>query len=165
MDYMELMHSTPNLDWLLCTKYIHQWYPRMLEISKNPTDRSAVRLAAAWLNGTPPSNIWVGCTAENQRRYDERTTLLFLVPAKVRFVSAEPLLGDIDMHLNGCAKDRLHWVITGPETGKNARVMQPKWAESLFRQTQEAGIAFWFGVVKAPGGLEYLLRIKQLPAC
>ena len=76
-----LIHTTPHLDWLL--------------LSKRPENME--RLAdARWIHGWP-SNVWAGCTVEDQRRADERIPHLLRVPAAVRFLSCEPLLERVDL--------------------------------------------------------------------
>jgi protein gp37 len=79
-DLWRLIEATPNLDWLLLTKRY---------------DCIARMLPAAWL-AAPRPNVWLGVTAENQRRAEERIPALLKVPAVVRWISAEPLLGPID---------------------------------------------------------------------
>jgi protein gp37 len=78
--------------------------------------------------------------------------LLLETPAAVRFISAEPLLGPIDLHPLGCGTNaltsstgpNLDWVIAGGESGPHARPMHPDWARSLRDQCQDAGVAFFF---------------------
>lgn len=85
------------------------------------------------------SNIWMGVSvedAEHLYRIDD----LRQVPAPVRFVSAEPLLGP----LGGINLDGIHWLIAGGESGPGARPMHPDWARSLRDQCQQAGMAFFF---------------------
>lgn len=65
-------------------------------------------------------------------------------PAALRFVSAEPLLGPIDMHLWMLTCPAIDWVIVGGESGPNARPMHPDWARSLRDQCNAAGVAFFF---------------------
>jgi protein gp37 len=104
--------------------------------------------------GRPPRNIWLGVTAENQRRADERIPILLQTPAAVRFVSLEPLLGPIKIpraalelepyvDLSGW-KPRLNWVIVGAETGPGKRPMDRKWAEALLDQCQSESVPFFF---------------------
>ena len=90
------------------------------------------------------SNIWWGVTTENQARFDERWITLAKSSAGTAFISAEPLLGPID--LTGAMPD---WVIAGPETGPGARPCNPAWIESLAAQCRAAGIPFFD---KRPGG-------------
>lgn len=106
-------------------------------------------LTAPWW---PLPNVWLGVSAEDQARADGRIPDLLATPAAVRFVSAEPLLGPVDLteatrrflrhpsYLNLS----LHWVIVGGESGPDARPMHPDWARSLRDQCQAAGVAFFF---------------------
>lgn len=89
----------------------------------------------------PLPNVWLGVSAEDQARADERIPLLLDSPAAVRWISAEPLLGGINMQP---WLDRLDWVVAGGESGSNARPMHPDWARSLRDQCAAAGVAFHF---------------------
>jgi protein gp37 len=112
--------------------------------------------AAGWLPDLPIANVWLGVSAERQREADERVPDLLATPAAVRFVSAEPLLGAIDLaawlgaggeHPNGARfwnATGIGWVIAGGESGKGARPMHPDWARSLRDQCQAAGVPFFF---------------------
>lgn len=112
-------------------------------LTKRP--ERALRLADAlpW-----PPNVWLGVSAENQRYARQRIPRLLLTPAAVRFVSAEPLLGPIDLAqaVWPCkgGPGRLDWVIAGGESGPGARPMDPDWARGLREQCQAAGVAFFF---------------------
>lgn len=107
-------------------------------------------------------NVWLGVSAERQQEADERIPLLLQTPAAIRFVSAEPLIGQIMLRnitgkhptsepwhdhfdaLHPQAFPRIDWVIVGGESGHNARPMHPEWARSLRDQCEEAGVAFFF---------------------
>jgi protein gp37 len=108
-------------------------------------------------------NVWLGTSIEDQATADARTPHLLATPAAVRFVSAEPLLGPVDLSevaiprpdlrasviwdaLRGWggAPSSLDWVIVGGESGPGARPMHPDWARSLRDQCQAAGVAFHF---------------------
>lgn len=97
-----------------------------------------------------PSNVWAGVSVENQEWADKRLPLLAAVPAKVRFVSLEPLLGPVDLSRwlrMGSAPmiDRvIDWVIVGGESGPNARPMHPQWPRHVRDQCAEAGVPFFF---------------------
>jgi protein gp37 len=120
---------------------------------------------------TPMENIWLGVTAENQARADERIPITLQIPAAVRFVSVEPMLGPVDLtqidiggnvwinSLTGdCksyhpyggmwkiteSKNKLDWVICGGETGPGARPMHPDWVRGLRDQCQASGTSFFF---------------------
>jgi len=114
----------------------------------------------------PLPDVWLGVSAENQARADERIPILLSIPAAKRFVSCEPLLSPIDLtHIqqgetwteNALTGEvwgafpgghdqfdhHLDWVITGGETGPGARPMEEDWARSLVRQCRAANVAFF----------------------
>lgn len=104
-------------------------------------------------NRWPLPNVWLGVTAENQIRADERIPVLLEIPAKVRFVSVEPMLGPVDLaswfphYLDfSYTTDpaRLDWVICGGETGPGARPMQTEWARNLQQKCEIANVPFFF---------------------
>lgn len=91
-------------------------------------------------------NIWMGVSVENQK-YAYRAELLSHVPAAIRFLSVEPLLGSIpNLPLGG-----IHWVIVGGESGRGARAMDRRWVEDIFRQCRLADVPFFF---KQWGGVQ-----------
>lgn len=117
----------------------------------------------------PLPNVWVGVSCENQQRADERIPLLLQIPAAVRFLSCEPLLGEIDLskylHLEFYASEpfppsagtiggkpmsaarlrgRVEWVICGGESGPGFRTMNLDWARSLRDQCVAANVAFFY---------------------
>jgi protein gp37 len=100
-----------------------------------------------------PSNVWMGVSVEDDRVMG-RIDLLRNVPAAVRFLSLEPLIGPLRrLQLGG-----IDWVIVGGESGPGARPMDPKWVEAILRQCRTAGVAFffkqWGGIRKASTGRE-----------
>ena len=92
------------------------------------------------LNGWP-LNIWIGTSVENQK-FAPRLTVLGRLPAQVRFVSAEPLLEQIDLS-PWLSDGSLQWVIVGGESGPGARGMDLDWARSLRDQSTKAGVPFF----------------------
>lgn len=92
----------------------------------------------------PPNNIWLGVSVENQETADERISLLMETPAAVRWISAEPLLGLIDLESVPTMEGSIDWVVVGGESGPNARPMHPDWARSLRDQCVAAGVPFFF---------------------
>jgi protein gp37 len=126
----DLIWKTPNLDWLVLTKRPENIYGMV---------------PGYWINhmtGTEwPRNIWIGTSVEDQQRADERIPELLKVPAKVRFLSCEPLLGQIDITP---WLSKLQWVIVGGESGQRARPMHPEWARSLRDQCVSVGVPFFF---------------------
>ncbi|MDP2948362.1 MAG: phage Gp37/Gp68 family protein [Chloroflexota bacterium] len=85
-----------------------------------------------------PDNVWMGVSVENQR-WADRIEDLRKVPAKVRFLSCEPLLGPLELDLEG-----ISWVIVGGESGARARPIDPQWVRQIREQCEEAGVAFFF---------------------
>lgn len=85
-----------------------------------------------------PDHIWIGTSVEDQN-VDYRVRHLAMVPAKIRFLSCEPLLGPLRLDLRG-----IHWVIVGGESGAIRRVMEPGWAEAIRDQCVEAAVPFFF---------------------
>ena len=86
----------------------------------------------------PLPNVWLGVSIENSR-FAYRADILRQTLAAVRFVSAEPLLGPLDLALDG-----ISWLIVGGESGPGARPMHPDWVRSLRDQAATAGVAFLF---------------------
>jgi protein gp37 len=131
-----LIEKTPHLDWLLLTK-------RIGNVSK--------MLPLDWGKGWP--NVWLGISVVTQQEAERDIPKLAAIPAKVRFLSMEPLLEAIDLRalktdyngrLNAFLHNRIHWVIVGGESGAEARPMHPEWARSLRDQCVEFGIPFHF---------------------
>lgn len=123
----KLIADTPFLDWLLLTK-------RPQNISK----------MSPWVDW--PRNVWLGTTVENQAMADKRLPFLLKIPAAVRFLSCEPLLGPINLR-PWLRRDDFHpidWVIAGGESGPNARPMHPDWATQLLDDCAEVGAQFHF---------------------
>jgi protein gp37 len=103
----------------------------------------------------PLPNVWLGTSVENQRWADIRIPKLLRTPAAVRFLSCEPLLGPIDLHLD-IVPGELGWVIVGGESGVGARPMDASWARSLRDQCVGSGVPFffkqWGGITPKAGG-------------
>lgn len=112
-------------------------------------------------------NIWLGVSVENQRTADERIPILLQIPAKVRFVSCEPMLSEIKIHdaleiarLKSTGKfERSGWkpglqlIIAGCESGPNARPMHINWVRSLRDQSVAAGVPFFLKQMEIDGKL------------
>jgi protein gp37 len=93
-DLLKLIHDTPHLDWLLLTKRPGNWRKR-IEAAAMVSDAAFSGNLAAWLVGAARPNVWIGTTVEDQARADERIPELLKIPARVRFLSCEPLLEKI----------------------------------------------------------------------
>ena len=134
-----------NDAWDIIRKTQHLTYQILTKRPGNIKDRLPPDWGWGW------ENVWLGVSAENQAMADKRIPLLLSVPAKTRFVSAEPLLGPIDFS-NGLAmalRFRLHWIISGGESGYNPRPSDIDWFRSIRDQCVSAGVPFFF---KQAGG-------------
>lgn len=106
----------------------------------------------------PMDNVWIGTSCEDQATANERIQLLLQIPAAVRFLSCEPLLGPLDIakwltpqwceYTDGSRQcfqlPAINWVIAGGESGHGARPMHPDWVRSLRDQCASANVPFFF---------------------
>lgn len=104
----------------------------------------------------PLPNVWLGVSVENQQAAEERIPYLLETPAAVRFLSCEPLLGEVDLTFTTqavhpmnegygfAAIEGVDWVIVGGESGSNARQMDEGWVLYLRDQCEEYGVPFFF---------------------
>ena len=142
-------------------------------LTKRP-ERMRQYLSRRWTGAYLPQFIWLGVSVENQRWADERIPLLLDTPAAGRFISAEPLLGPVDLgdYVDGLGwhlAKSLDWVVCGGESGPRRRPMRLEWLESVVAQCQAAGVA---GFCKQDGALrpgqqgrisDELWALKELP--
>jgi protein gp37 len=100
-----------------------------------------------------PENVWMGVTIEN-RRFLHRADFLHEVPAAVRFISAEPLLGPLE----GLELEGIDWLIAGGESGYRHRPVKAPWIRELRDRCAAEGVAFffkqWGGRTPKAGGRE-----------
>lgn len=92
----------------------------------------------------PLPNVWLGVSTENQKWADIRIPALLDTPAAIRFISAEPLLGRINLRREWGWGPGIDWIIVGGESGPGARPMHPDWARALRDQRSVVGAAFLF---------------------
>lgn len=109
------------------------------------------RLQKEW----PLSNLWLGVTAENQMRANERIPILLQIPAAKHIVSCEPLLTGVDLYTNWLSEHKLDWVIAGGESGPRFRTMVASYAYSLLEQCESSNTPFFF---KGWGGIKKITR-------
>lgn len=140
----EIIRQTPGLTYQILTKR-----PENIQ----------TRLPRDW--GAGWEHVWLGVSVENQAMAERRIPLLLKIPCKGRFLSCEPLLGEIDLegmrwcgdwmysythamrdYQAGCA--RIHWVIAGGEGGRAARSCHPDWVRALRDQCIQASVPFFF---------------------
>lgn len=139
IELFSLIADTPNLDWLILTKrpYIaHDFFHNVVGL----------------IDGDVLPNVWLGVSVEDQARADERVPILLEIPARVRFLSCEPLLGPVQLCRGcpGCPDDcgwtpgsnghGIHWVIAGGESGPRARPCDVEWIRSIANQCAEADV-------------------------
>lgn len=135
-DLWDLIELTPNLDWLLLTK--------RPENVLRMTRRWSEQYEEGWLD-----NVWIGTSVENQEYADKRIPELLRIPARIRFLSCEPLLGPVDLEdlayeAAGPAwagyNPLIDWVIIGGESGPGSRPFELDWGISLVKQCKGASI-------------------------
>jgi protein gp37 len=142
----EVIRNTPNLSWQLLTK-------RAPNIKKY--------LPEDWKDGY--DNVWLGVSCGDRKHGLRRVDVLRDIPAKVRFLSVEPLLEDLGkINLEG-----IHWVIVGGESGPGCRPMKIEWVRSIKEQCEDAGVAFFYkqrgGHPNASECLIEGIEIKEFP--
>jgi len=132
-DLFDLIRRCDNLDFLLLTKRIGN-AQRMLD----EYIASDGHTGETWVRGWP--NLWLGATVVNQAEVDRDIPKLLDIPAAVRFLSIEPLLGEIriDDHLKG--SPRISWVVCGGESGPGARPCHVGWIRGLVEQCRAAAV-------------------------
>ena len=147
-DLWRLISETPQLDWLLLTKRVGN-VTSMLPVSSDFADLFP--------------HVWIGATICNQDEADRDIPKLQAVPARVRFLSMEPLLGPVDLlatgdvlcRCSGCLSmaslypesaglQRIDWVIVGGESGPRARPMSPTWVRHIRDQCLSARVPFLY---------------------
>jgi protein gp37 len=144
-----MIEQTPYLDWLLLTKR-----PQLIK----------KMLPGEWLK-RPRPNVWLGTSVELQKWAELRISSLLEVPSAVHFLSAEPLLGPLNLTP---WLPRVNWVITGGESGPAHRPFNPDWVRDINDQCRGFGVAHFFkqvgGVHHADGGcLLDGYEVKQFP--
>lgn len=175
--YMAGCENPPD-DLPLSKPWVTQWHRR--DQVANAMGQFDPRLSGQLgkVRQLPLPNVWLGVSAEDQRRADERVPDLLATPAAVRFVSAEPLLGPIDFRsidVDGDsyvtpltahsaeelsqewgelspAQPRLDWIIVGCESGAGARPMQEGWVLDIVEQCRPAGVACFVKQLSGPKG-------------
>ncbi len=139
-DLWILIEKTPNLDWLL--------------LSKRPENYRTL-LPPSWMRGRIPRNVWIGATVEHDKVSTMRIEYLARIPAAVRFLSVEPLVGPVNLGLMGTVPKTwglgytivgsvINWVIVGAESGPGRRMMDRDWARSIRDECVDAGVPFFY---------------------
>lgn len=147
-ELFDMIEKTPYLDWLLLTK-------RIGNVQKMLDEWAVPRYGwdDGWNGETMLPNVWIGITVVNQEEADRDIPKLLQVPAAVRFLSMEPLLGPVDLGFgeidialerdgygNAAILGGIDWVIVGGESGPKARPMVLGWAKNIVSQCRDAGV-------------------------
>lgn len=149
-DLWAMIANTPNLDWQLLTKR-----PQNIK-DMLPTD---------WGSGYP--NVWLGATVEGPDQI-RRVWDLLTVPARIHFLSCEPLLGDIVKRMSDAWKPgdtpHIDWIICGGESAKGIhRPMDLTWARNLRDYCKDSGIAFFMKQIDKKQPIPDDLMIREFP--
>ena len=110
----------------------------------------------------PMPRVWMGTSVETQE-YTTRLDHLADTPAYVRWVSAEPLLGPLDLE-TWLAAGTLDWVVVGGESGPGARDMDPDWARDIRDQCARHGVAFFMKQMSRKAPIPEDLMVRQYPS-
>lgn len=121
-------------------KYLPEYKFQIL--TKRP-ERMSSHLPADW--GTGYSNVWLGVSVENQVEAEKRLPYLAEVPAAIKWISAEPLLGALQLtqFIGHTLHQGISWVVVGGESGNAARHLELAWAADIRNQCREANVAFY----------------------
>ncbi len=184
VELLALIRLTPDLDWQLLTKRPQNFLPRInaaMKFIEDHAPRAGFDELHEWLldwvapahNKHLPANVWIGVSAGTRLGCGQRIAQALRIPARVRFLSCEPMLEAIDLRAlyaevtavpgiigqPGCEimrtaysalecgvaiPGKLDWVICGGESGPHARPMHPDWARGLRDQCAQAGVPFFF---------------------
>jgi protein gp37 len=162
-DLFMLIQLTPYLDWLLLTKRPEnamRMLPDRWLYACSSVEQRVNRI---------PSNVWIGTSVENQEQAEKRIPHLLQIPATVRFLSMEPLLGPVNLRFDDVSV-MPDWVIVGGESGSKARPMATEWARDICFQCKMTGTPFFMKQLggypdkrEAPEEWPTELRVREFP--
>lgn len=170
-DFLKLIHDTPNLTWILLTKRPENFKELTTDVLRHIEDNPPTKKGddiwpwlLDWVTGEKiPPNVWILASVENQEMADQRIPELLEIPAVVRGLSVEPMLGPIshwsginqcqscggtNWRENGCRRcadcgeeyTPFDWAIFGGESGKGARPCNVEWIRQGVQQCKAAGV-------------------------
>ena len=152
-DAWNIIKKTPHLTYQILTKR---------------PDRIAACLPGDW--GSGYQNVWIGVSAENQEMYDQRLPILASIPARVRFLSIEPLIGPIQVVTasthEALASGKIHWVIIGGESGNETgryryRPCKVEWMRDVSDVFKLAGVPVFVKQLGTYLAKELMLRDRS----
>lgn len=154
-DFLTVVLDCQNLDWLLLTKRPELFIGRLTQAMKWNEDHNGPQglhqWILDWVSGYwNPSNIWFGVTVENQAMADKRIPELLKIPARVRWLSVEPLLEQTNIahwfweyqgeDRKRCESNMIGWVVVGAESGRNRRDCGVGPIVNITQQCKSAGV-------------------------
>lgn len=163
LEALDVIRQTPDLDWMILTRRPE----KIQELLERAWEDAITSALSGWLycwkqpTGDNPPNVWIGTTVENQEWANKRIPALLRVPAAVRFLSMEPLLGQVELRsflppmggpgwmskyrpVNYDGKPLIHWIIVGGESDHQVRPLHPDWVRNIRDQCATAGVPFLF---------------------
>lgn len=162
----DLFHEHVPIDWRYKVYRIIEKCPQhtFIFLTKRPKNI----LSRLWIQSQP--NIWLIVSVENQARADERIPILLQIPAAVRGISLEPMLGPVDllqMHQAAwkgkSGRPVIGWVILGGETGPGARPLHPDWVRKIRDDCQAADVPFFMKQMSKKESIPEDLLIREFP--
>lgn len=153
-EMLDTIRQCSDVTWILPTKRPEWFHSRMTAVTEHHVDRSdMVDWLSDWRCGKAPPNIILLAYVESQEQADKRIPELLRIPAAVRGLSLEPLLGPVhipELRLRNWTKENeLGWLVIGGESGPKARPCNVAWIRSLAQQGKAAGVPVF---VKQLGG-------------
>ena len=161
-DIMNVILQNPHHTFMLLTKRPENMHKLLSE--RAPDWKMALRYEYE----IPLNNLWLGVTVENQKRANERIPILLDIPAKIHFVSVEPMLEQVELDRWFCQlpHDRhamhltsLDWVICGAETGAGARPCETSWIQNLADRCKRLYVPFY------DKKNELGMNLQEIPQC
>ncbi len=149
LEYFRTNPGDRDAAWKMCG------VAQLLENGCAPEDGIVEIHTRKLVPGFPPRNVWMGTSVEDQKTADERIPVLLQLPARIRFLSIEPLLAPVDLtgawwvlshraDWKETALERIHWIIAGGESGPQARPMASSWVRQIRDQAAALEIPFFF---------------------
>jgi protein gp37 len=146
-DLFALIRKTPQLDWLLLTKRIGN----ARDMMHSALEDAHLLREPAW----PWHNVWLGATVVTQQEVERDVPKLLATPARIHFLSCEPLIERIDLapYLGSVRRETplserfvksIDWVIVGGESGGKARPMNSAWCDEIRQDCSHSGTKFFF---------------------
>ena len=137
----DLFHKKVNDDFITTVfEMMEKAHWHTFQVLTKRTDLMAAFTKKYYGDRTPPDNIWLGTSAENQETFDERLPHLLETKTALRWLSMEPLLGSVEIK----SLEGLDWIVVGGESGSEARKMEADWVRSIRDACKKEKVPFFF---------------------